>query len=55
MTHDLLVYIAKTFGLIWMMGMFVIIAIRTYSPRRRAAYDRAARSILAQDDPEGRE
>jgi cytochrome c oxidase cbb3-type subunit 4 len=54
MTHDLLVFIAKTFGLIWMMGFFVIVLIRTYNPRRRASYDRAARSILSLDDAEDR-
>ena len=53
MTHDMLVYIAKTFGLIWMMGFFLIVVIRTFNPRRRAAYDHAARSILP-DGPEDR-
>ncbi|WP_413875676.1 cbb3-type cytochrome oxidase subunit 3 [Albidovulum sp.] len=53
MTHDLLVYIAKTFGLIWMMGFFLVVLIRTYSPGRRAAHDRAARSILLSDEREG--
>ncbi len=46
MTHDLLVYLAKTVGLIWLMGFFLIVVIRAYSPSRRRAYDRAARSIL---------
>ncbi len=50
MTHDTLVLIAKTFGPIWMMGFLVIVVIRTYSPSRRAALDRAARSILKPDD-----
>jgi cytochrome c oxidase cbb3-type subunit 4 len=50
MSHDLLVYLAKTVGLVWMMGFFVIAAIWAYSPRRRQAYDHAARSILAEDD-----
>jgi len=54
MSHDLLVYIAKTFGLIWMMGFFLIVLIRTYAPSRRASYDHAARSILTEDDAEGR-
>lgn len=46
MTHDLLVYLSKTVGLIWLMGLFIIVVIRAYSPSRRAAHDRAARSIL---------
>ncbi|WP_417606860.1 cbb3-type cytochrome oxidase subunit 3 [Primorskyibacter flagellatus] len=46
MTHDTLVYLSKTAGLIWLMGFFVIVVIRAYNPSRRAAHDRAARSIL---------
>ena len=43
MTHDLLVYVAKTFGLLWMMGMFLVVVLRAYSPRHRASYEHAAR------------
>lgn len=46
MSHETLVLIAKTFGLFWMMGFFVIVVILTFRPSRRAAYERAARSIL---------
>ncbi|WP_289042552.1 cbb3-type cytochrome c oxidase subunit 3 [uncultured Aliiroseovarius sp.] len=46
MTHDMLVYLSKTVGLIWLMGFFVIVVIRAYSPSRRDAHERAARSIL---------
>ncbi|MFV0300618.1 MAG: cbb3-type cytochrome oxidase subunit 3 [Paracoccus sp. (in: a-proteobacteria)] len=46
MSHDLLVYLSKTVGLIWLMGFFVIVVIRAYSPARRAAHEAAARSIL---------
>ena len=49
MTHDLLVYLSKTVGLIWLVGFFVIVVIRTYSPTRRSAHDRAARSILDEE------
>ncbi len=49
MTHDTLVYLAKTLGLFWMMGFFVIVAVLAYLPSRKAAYDRAARSILPSD------
>ena len=54
MTHDTLVFIAKTFGLIWMMGFFLIVVVRAYSPGRRAAHDRAARSILPAEQGEER-
>lgn len=50
MTHDTLVYLSKTVGLIWLMGFFVIVLIRTYNPRRRDGYDRAARSVLNPGD-----
>lgn len=46
MSHDTLVLIAKTFGPVWMMGFLLIVVIRAFNPRRRAAYDLAARSIL---------
>ncbi|PVA10238.1 hypothetical protein DC366_08280 [Pelagivirga sediminicola] len=46
MSHDTLVYLAKTLGPIWMMGFFIIVAIRAYNPKRRAEQERIARSIL---------
>ncbi|MEY8120542.1 cbb3-type cytochrome oxidase subunit 3 [Falsihalocynthiibacter sp. BN13B15] len=46
MTYETLVAVAKIFGPIWMMGFFLIVVIRAYSPKRRAEHDRAARSIL---------
>jgi len=52
MSHDLLVLIAKTFGPIWMMGFLVVVAIRAFAPSRRAAHDRAARSVLPQEGPD---
>ena len=53
MSHDVLVYLAKTVGLIWLMGFFLVVVIRVDSPSRRRAYDRAARSILEQGDGHG--
>ena len=46
MSHDVLVLLAKTFGPIWMLGFLLIVAIRAFAPSRRAAHERAARSIL---------
>ena len=51
MTHETMVIIAKTFGLFWMMGFFVIVAVRAYRPGARAAQDHAARSILPEAGP----
>ena len=53
MTHDSLVYLSKTVGLVWLVGFFVIVILRAYSPSRRKAHDVAARSILP--EPEDRE
>ena len=52
MTHDLLVYVAKTFGLLWMMGMFLVVVQRAYRHRHRASYEHAARSVLLRHDTE---
>ncbi len=48
--HDLLVMIAKSFGLFYLMGFFIIVVIHTYRPSSKALADHAARSVL---EPEG--
>ena len=50
MTHDMLVYLSKTVGLIWLMGFFLIVVIRAYSPSRRKAFDAAALSVLPSEE-----
>lgn len=50
MSHDLLVMIAKSFGLLYLMGFFIIVVIHTYLPSRRAQADHVARSILDPED-----
>lgn len=52
MTYETLVFAAKTFGPIWMMGFFIIVVIRAYHPKRREAHERAARSILVEHPSE---
>lgn len=54
MSHDTLVLIAKTVGLLWMMGFFIIVVLLAYRPSRKAAHERAARSILADSGMPGR-
>ncbi len=54
MNHDTLVYLAKTLGPLWMMGFFLIVAIRAYNPKRRAEQERIARSILTDHSEEDR-
>lgn len=46
--HDALVLFAKTFGLLWMMGFFLVVVVIAYRPGARPRHDRAARSVLGQ-------
>lgn len=50
MTHETLVIFAKTFGLFYLMGFFLIVVIHTCRPSRKASADHAARSILTHED-----
>ena len=48
-THETLVHLAKTFGLLWMMGFFLLVVWFAYRPAHRARHDRAGRSVLSDD------
>lgn len=48
--HDLVVMIAKSFGLFYLMGFFIIVVIHTYRPSSKALADYAARSVLTPED-----
>lgn len=50
MSHDLALFLAKIFGLFYLMGFFILVVIHTYRPSRKAAADRAATSILTAED-----
>lgn len=50
MTHDFALFLAKTVGLFYLMGFFIIILIHTYLPSRKAQADRAANAILTAED-----
>lgn len=50
MSHDTALFVAKTFGLFYLLGFFILIVIHTYRPSRKAGADRAARSILTAED-----
>ena len=50
MTHDFALMLAKTFGLIYLMGFFVLVVLHTYRPSGKAKADRAANSILEAED-----
>lgn len=54
--HGFLVLMAKTFGLLWMMAIFLGAAWYAYRPKNRARHEAAGRSILdAQLEARGRE
>jgi cytochrome c oxidase cbb3-type subunit 4 len=50
-SHDTLVFIAKTFGLFYLIAMSLVAVIYAFWPSNGARFDRAAKSIL--DDEEG--
>ena len=50
-SHDTLVAFAKTFGLIYLMVMSVGVTVYAFWPSLGRRFDRAARSVL--DDEEG--
>ena len=51
MDHDTLVGFAKTFGLVYLVVMFLLCVAYAFWPSRHEQFDRAARSVL--DDEEG--
>ena len=50
MSHDFALFLAKTVGLFYLMGFFLIIVFQTYRPSKKAQADRAAKSILTAED-----
>ena len=50
MSHENFVLIAKSFGLFYLMGFFLIVLVQTYRPSRKANADHIARSILTAED-----
>jgi len=51
LSHDVLVVLAKTFGLFWLVGMSIGITAYAFWPSLGQRFNRAARSIL--DDEQG--
>lgn len=47
--HHVLLLLSKTFGLVWMMGFFLLVVWLAYRPSARARHERAAASILDDD------
>jgi cytochrome c oxidase cbb3-type subunit 4 len=48
--HDTLVWFSKTFGLFLLIGLFVMVIIYAYWPSNKKPFDRAASSILDEED-----
>ena len=49
-SHDWIVGFAKSFGLFYLIAMFVAAAVYAYWPSRKSEFDRAARSVLDDED-----
>jgi cytochrome c oxidase cbb3-type subunit IV len=48
--HDTLVWFSKSFGLLYLIALSIIVLIYAYWPSRKEDFDRAARSILRDED-----
>lgn len=49
-THDLLVWFSKSFGLFYLMGLSLIVVIYAYWPANQKPFNAAAQAILHDDD-----
>lgn len=50
MDHQTLVVFAKTFGLVYLVVMFLLAAGWAFWPARQDEFDRASRSVLDDED-----
>ena len=50
MMHDDVVWISKSIGLFYLIGLSVAVLVYVYWPSNRKRFDRAATSILEGDD-----
>lgn len=48
--HDTLVFLSKTFGLVYLIALSIGVLIYAYWPRNKARFDAAARAILNEED-----
>ena len=48
--HDTLVWLSKSVGLLYMVGMSVVIVMYAYWPSNKQRFDRAADAILEDED-----
>ncbi len=50
LSHDVLVYFSKSWGLFYLIGLSVAVVIYAFWPSKRATFERAARQILDDED-----
>lgn len=50
MTHDVVTEIAMNSGLIYFIGIFVVVLIYVLKPSNRSTFDKAARVPLEKDE-----
>ena len=48
--HDTLVVFSKTFGLFFLIAMFAAAVVYAFWPSKKDKFDRAARSVLDDED-----
>jgi cytochrome c oxidase cbb3-type subunit 4 len=48
--HDTLVWFSKSFGLLYLIALFLITLAYAYWPSNRTTFDHAARAILTDED-----
>ena len=48
--HDFLVGLSKSFGLFYLIALSVIVLVYVYWPSNKKPFDRAAKSILSDED-----
>lgn len=50
LAHDVLVGFSKSFGLFYLIGLSIAVLVYTFWPANKSQFDRAARSIIADED-----
>ena len=50
LSHDVLGYFSKSWGLFYLIGLSVAVVIYAFWPSKRATFERAARQILDDED-----
>ena len=48
--HETLVAFAKSYGLFYLIGLSILVLLYTYWPANKKPFDRAAKSILENED-----